>query len=452
VPSMMSKLLVATMVFTLFNNSLDAAHGSMFVTSNHFGTRQSAEKNCWWCLVEQQQQERHPRTTKRNPSRITPFARKKGKESQDRDRFDVSTYIHAVRDVVVPPTQQPSSAAAAATAAAAPKKSIKRSGRDSSLTKRGGDSQATGTMHSAFVLKDNVPDLKAQLSLSRDGHACIRGLLQPNSIGRLYPVLIEYARQREMEAWRQKVEVAANVDGTSESQHKAAVLANSCQTAGECRRVLSRLMAGGEVPIPFLQFFNCWRDLHDVRDLAERLAPIAAAFLDVKTVRLYQDSVFWKRKCDGPTPWHADARMAPFDTSLMVTAWIPLQNVMSSGLVFASKSHADYSLLYWQQRTTSCHGETSQHVDLSKRYTDVVDYMPLSLGDVTFHAGWTLHCADGGEERLALAITYVDAQAPIRSDLRDGDDEDAWSYRDWISDVPPGTCNWDHPLVPKLGR
>jgi ectoine hydroxylase-related dioxygenase (phytanoyl-CoA dioxygenase family) len=322
-----------------------------------------------------------------------------------------------------------------------------------------------GAVDSAlFQPKPNVPDVKAQLSLSRDGHACIRGLLRPDAIGqRLHPLLIDYARRRELHAWRQKVEVAANVDGTIKSQQKAVALAQSCQTSGECRRVLSQLV-GGNVPIPFLQFFNCWRDLRDVRDLAERLAPVAAALLNVKTVRLYQDSVFWKRPSDGPTPWHADAPMAPFDTSLMVTAWIPLQNVQTSGLVFASKSHADYGLLYWrqqqqQQQQTSRHGvgevtggKQQQYGDLSKRYSDIVDYMPLTVGDVTFHAGWTLHCADGAEERMALAITYVDAAAPIRPDLGGGDDEDAWSYRDWISDVPAGTSNWDHPLVPKLGR
>ena len=56
-----------------------------------------------------------------------------------------------------------------------------------------------------------------------------------------------------------------------------------------------------------------------------------------------------------------------------------------------------------------------------------------------------------GADRLALAISYVDARAPVRDNvLRDGDhgdDEDQWSYADWVKEVPPGK-EFEHPLVP----
>ena len=63
-----------------------------------------------------------------------------------------------------------------------------------------------------------------------------------------------------------------------------------------------------------------------------------------KSVRLYQDALFVKRSGDGPTRWHSDLNMAPFDTNDFVTCWIPLQKVPSqsdggSGLSFASGSH-----------------------------------------------------------------------------------------------------------------
>lgn len=53
---------------------------------------------------------------------------------------------------------------------------------------------------------------------------------------------------------------------------------------------------------------------------------------------------------------------------------------------------------------------------------NMVNYMPLSLGDVTVHSGWTHHCAggnDSNEDRLALAISYVDARAEIRETAMD---------------------------------
>ena len=64
--------------------------------------------------------------------------------------------------------------------------------------------------------------------------------------------------------------------------------------------------------------------------------------LNAHTVRLYQVSLFHERTGDGWTPWHSDARTAPFDTSKMITFWIPLRRVPSpeeggTGLLFANR-------------------------------------------------------------------------------------------------------------------
>lgn len=71
---------------------------------------------------------------------------------------------------------------------------------------------------------------------------------------------------------------------------------------------------------------------------------VLAKHLGTKSVRLYQDALFVKRSGDGPTRWHSDLNMAPFDTNDFVTCWIPLQKVPGqaeggSGLSFASGSH-----------------------------------------------------------------------------------------------------------------
>jgi len=86
--------------------------------------------------------------------------------------------------------------------------------------------------------------------------------------------------------------------------------------------------------------------------------------------------------------------------------------------------------------------------------------MPMNVGDVTVHSGWTLHCANGSneeeEERLALAISFVDANAEIRENVTEasvgghgvyGDNEDYWSYKDWVAEVTPRQ-RFQHDLVP----
>lgn len=160
--------------------------------------------------------------------------------------------------------------------------------------------------------------------------------------------------------------------------------------------------------------------------------------------------------------------MAPFDTSRMVTFWIPLQPIPSpdggggTGLLFADGSHSDFALPYWNGQ-----GDGPEHSRLDARYSRTSHHMPLAVGDCTVHAGWTLHCAAWGgrgaetessppsKERYAYAITYVDAGAEVREDAAGaggggggGDDEDAWSYRDWLADVPPRTRLSHHPSIP----
>ena len=313
----------------------------------------------------------------------------------------------------------------------------------------------------------------------------IRGLLDGRTIQQdIRNALVAHAQQHELAAWQQKVEV---VLGESSS--------TSCQSIAECRRVLDDHF-GGHYEVPFLQLFNSWKSLPMVHQLCHALAPTAAQLLHhPTTIRLYQDSLFWKRPGDGPTPWHADARMAPFDTNHMVTFWIPLHDLTNdddSALVFCSQSHNDFALPYWHSlpgddddddldsewyRLEERYGIDDHDGDANNKNNNLVSYLPMNAGDVTAHAGWTLHCADPttDRERMALAITYVDGSAPVRQEAVQeaqramrksstnkkgggggdtttttsrGDGEDAWSYREWLAEVPPRKRNFRHPLVP----
>lgn len=291
-------------------------------------------------------------------------------------------------------------------------------------------------------------DLSTQLCYARNGHAVLRNFIEPNLLKDIRKQLKSLMADEELLAWKQKVQVASN----------SRELAASCQSVTECQQQLAQL--GITSRLPFLQYFNTWRKLSAVQDLAYALAESAAVLLDVPSVRLYQDSVFWKRLDDGPTPWHADARMVPFDTSHFITFWIPLQDIPRDGtaLLFSSKSHADFALPYWNPIRDYMDGQGSSNEwdRLDKRYSSKpVHYMPMTISDVTVHSGWTLHCADGTNgkptDRMALAISYVDAKAQIRPDALDdaglGDNEDRWSYQDWVPHVKPRRP-FQHDLVP----
>jgi hypothetical protein len=185
-------------------------------------------------------------------------------------------------------------------------------------------------------------DIKTQLDYARNGHAVLRTFLDPDLYGlpTLRSTLLEYAQEQELLAWQQKVQVAASSNNNSKSTKE-------CTTVKECQIELEAVLGSAAASsLPFLQYFNTWRRIDHVdnlvrKDPQHRLAQAASILLDVPSVRLYQDAVFWKRRHDGPTPWHVDARMAPFDTSHMITFWIPLQAVSSngSGLIFCSKRY-----------------------------------------------------------------------------------------------------------------
>lgn len=334
--------------------------------------------------------------------------------------------------------------------------------------------------------------LQTQLDYSRHGHAVLRSFLPTTLIQNLRSELVPYAAKHALSAWRQKVEV--QLADSPEEYHRNNVrsIVDNLTTAEECQELLESFgIDPFDGDLPFLQHFNIWRSSSSssssesgeegsntinnktptVRGLclSPYLAHAASILLDVPSVRLYQDSLFHKRVGDGWTPWHSDARMSPFDTSKMISFWIPLQNVPlpedgGTGLLFVDGSHSDFALPFWNG------AEGNEYDRLENRYGDeaVRHHMPLEVGSVTVHNGWTLHCADsaeffnedGGGDRYALSITYVDARAEVREDvvsshttrdksrMKDGDDaaaiakgdnEDVWSFRSWVGEVQPRT-------------
>lgn len=195
--------------------------------------------------------------------------------------------------------------------------------------------------------------LQTQLDYSRNGHTVLRSFIPQQSIQQLKAEIVPYANSQALAAWKQKVEVQLADSPDEYYRQNSQSIASSLEDVDACQDMLESLgMANGD--LPFLQFFNTWRakdsNTPTVRQLclSPYLAQAASILMDSKTVKLYQDSLFHKRAGDGWTPWHSDSRMAPFDTSKMITFWIPLQKVPTpenggTGLLFVNYSHSDVS-------------------------------------------------------------------------------------------------------------
>lgn len=107
-----------------------------------------------------------------------------------------------------------------------------------------------------------------------------------------------------------------------------------------------------------------------------------------------------------------------------VTAWVPLANVTTEMglLTFASGSHNDMALNYWnsgqkqlEKKTASGSFYVYQGKFVEERYT-MANYGAMGPGDVSFHAGWTIHGGMpnvGKATREAIAVSWVPEQTKM---------------------------------------
>lgn len=199
----------------------------------------------------------------------------------------------------------------------------------------------------------------------------------------------------------------------------------------------------------FVQVMNLWREDNDIKDFvfSRRLAGIVAALMQVPRVRLYHDQALYKEVGGGITPWHVDQYYWPFEAPQTITAWIPLVNIpIEMGpIMFAGRSQ--HSAL---GRDLVISDESEQVLDEAVRKLNFkVTPQPFSLGDISFHAGWTYHRAGAnltGTERRVMTIIYMDADIRIAAPKRE---EQRSDLRNWLSDRPVGSIP-DGPLNPIL--
>ncbi|WP_345637962.1 phytanoyl-CoA dioxygenase family protein [Rugosimonospora acidiphila] len=199
----------------------------------------------------------------------------------------------------------------------------------------------------------------------------------------------------------------------------------------------------------FLQVENLWRHSDTVREFvfSRRLAGIAARLLGVRAVRLYHDQALYKEAGGGFTPWHVDQYYWPLSTDRTVTAWVPLQDVgpQAGPLTFAAGSHRSG---YGHALGIGDESEARLEEFVARRGYPV-DATPYALGDVSFHAGWTIHRAPANTvdtPRRVMTVIYMDADIRVTEPGNDFQESDRVTF---LGGRPAGAPA-DGPLNPVL--
>ena len=238
----------------------------------------------------------------------------------------------------------------------------------------------------------------------RDGHVTLRGLLSPERLNAVEPTLTAL-----VEAHNRNVAVP----WAERSTYQRA----------------------------FVQVTNLWRIDAVARAFVEArdLAGVAAALLEVPSVRLYHDQALYKEPATGDgghTPWHVDQYYWPLASDRSITAWIPLVDVpLEMGpLCFASGSHglADGRHLAISDASEAHCAEVLRAAGCAQSVE------PFQLGDVSFHLGWTYHNAPPNRtDRVRKVMTVI----YIAADMRIAEPEHEAQRHDmavWFPGLRPG--------------
>jgi ectoine hydroxylase-related dioxygenase (phytanoyl-CoA dioxygenase family) len=189
----------------------------------------------------------------------------------------------------------------------------------------------------------------------------------------------------------------------------------------------------------FLQMENLWIRHPEVRSyvLAARFGEIAAKLMGVDGVRIYHDQALFKEPGGGPTPWHQDQVYWPLSSEKTITMWMPLEDIDADpgSMTFASGSHlipraADVVI--------SDESEAWFESFVAQHRIPLHTYGAMRAGDATFHAGWTMHRANGNKtdrmRKVMTVIYYADGTRAIEPDRP----ERANDLRNWLGGVTPG--------------
>ena len=151
--------------------------------------------------------------------------------------------------------------------------------------------------------------------------------------------------------------------------------------------------------------------------LSPRIAGIAAALMQVSSVRLYHDNALAKEPGCGRTPWHYDRDHFPIATPNICTAWIPLQAIpRAMGPLAFAVGMETYRLL---ESLPFSKFDTSYDRAVAEALAEnqvVVDDDEFELGEISFHHVYSFHTAGPNltpDSRMVLATTYFEDGARV---------------------------------------
>ena len=258
-----------------------------------------------------------------------------------------------------------------------------------------------------------------------------------------YPVTPEHQRQFRADGFIK----LPNVFSPAVLDHYGAEITRLTLTLNPHKN--TPLEARGTYGKAFIQVSNLWPQSATARafSFSRRLAGIATALLGTRGVRMYHDQALYKEAGGGFTPWHVDQQYWPMATGKCVTAWIPLQPVpMELGpLCFGKGSHRkriarDMPISDESERIIAAAVAEQKIVEVSE---------PYALGDVSFHAGWTLHRAGpntSAEPRKVHTVIYMDVDMRLQEPRTKGQQAD---WERWTPSTKIGEIMTD-PLNPVL--
>jgi len=144
-------------------------------------------------------------------------------------------------------------------------------------------------------------------------------------------------------------------------------------------------------------------------------AGIAARLMGVPSVRMFLDEAFFKEPGSGPTPWHQDQAVWPFDARRGLTIWVPLMDVAEEmgTLTFAAGSHTDRELT---GADISDESDRALARLVEERGFPLHEVGAIRLGDVTAHDGFLIHRAGQNRTRAireAYAMHYFSDGARV---------------------------------------
>lgn len=187
------------------------------------------------------------------------------------------------------------------------------------------------------------------------------------------------------------------------------------------------------------QIQNLWLLDERVRRFvfAPRFARVAADLLGVDALRIYHDQAVFKPAGGSHTPFHQDQYFFPLDGDEIVTMWIPLVPITAEmgSMTFGSGSHRFGSM------GALALSEESERVfrnEVEDRGIPLESHGAMSLGDATFHRGWTLHAAPSNPTPHLRAVMTV---IWFADGLRGIEPEHDWHVKDyekWLPGVQPG--------------